>query len=210
MYIPAHFVETDADEINALIDAFPLAVLVAQTAAGMVANHIPLLRHGDGHLVGHIALANDLHQNLQSGDEVLMIFTGENAYISPNWYPTKPLHHKHVPTWNYQAVHIHGTIVFHHDEKSKAAIVGRLTTRHEQLLSKNTGEAAWKMADAPKEYMQAMLKNIVAFDISITKILAKSKLSQNRDAVDFDNVITKLEASGAPYLAKTMRRWPKP
>ena len=104
MYLPPHFEETDSSQIYELIDEFPLAVLVAQTEQGIVANHIPLMLQEKQELLGHLALNNDLHQLVSSGQEVLTIFRGEDAYISPNWYPTKPIHHRHVPTWNYQVV----------------------------------------------------------------------------------------------------------
>ena len=92
MYLPPHFEETDPSQIYELIDEFPLAVLVAQTEQGIVANHIPLMLQEKQELLGHLALNNDLHQLVSSGQEVLTIFRGEDAYISPNWYPTKPIH----------------------------------------------------------------------------------------------------------------------
>ena len=98
MYLPPHFEETDSSQIYDLIDKFPLAVLVAQTEQGLVANHIPPMLQDKQELLGHLALNNDLHQLVSSGQEVLAIFRGEDACISPNWYPTKPIHHRHVPT----------------------------------------------------------------------------------------------------------------
>ena len=101
MYLPAHFTEADRAEIFALIDARPLATLVCTGPDGMLANHIPMLRDGDHGLVGHIALANDLHRLVADGAPALAIFGGEDSYISPNWYPGKVAHHRVVPTWNY-------------------------------------------------------------------------------------------------------------
>ena len=98
MYLPSHFIETDRTEINRLIDGRPLAALVVATDKGLVANHVPLLRGGDGRFVGHIAVANELHRLVPDGHEVLAIFGGEDSYISPNWYPGKAAHHKVVPT----------------------------------------------------------------------------------------------------------------
>src|SRR6056300_844903 len=125
MYLPPHFEETDPSQVYELIDKFPLAILVAQTEQGLVANHVPLMLQGKHELLGHLALNNDLHQLLPSGKEILAIFRGEDAYISPNWYPTKPIHHRHVPTWNYQVVHVYGTIHYQDDDKSKLAVVGK-------------------------------------------------------------------------------------
>jgi len=201
MYVPPHFDEKDRAEIDKLIDSFPLAILVANGPDGVFANHIPLLRQGADQLIGHIARNNDMHRQIENGSDVLAIIRGDDSYISPNWYPTKPDHHKHVPTWNYQAVHIYGTISFHFDEKSKQAVVGRLTKYHEARVN---GLAGWKMADAPKAYMDQMLAQIVAFEIQITKIIAKSKLSQNRDLVDFVNVAKMLDRAHKKTLAKRM------
>ena len=203
MYLPDHFCEEDAAEIAALIAAFPLAAVVATTADGLVANHIPLIADGETALIGHIALANDLHRSLADGAEVLAIFRGEDGYISPNLYPTKAVHHRHVPTWNYQAVHIAGTIAFQHDEKTKRAVVGRLTQRFERTMN---GADAWRMADAPADYMTSMLAKIVALRIEIGGVIAKAKLSQNRELEDFSGVVRALEARGLNAMSERMRR----
>lgn len=203
MYLPAHFEERDAAEVAALLRDFPLACLVAETPEGLVANHLPLLAGPDDTLIGHVALANDLHRLVAEGQPVLAVFRGEEAYVSPNLYPTKTVHHRHVPTWNYQAVHVHGTIAFQHDEKAKRAVVGLLTREHERRLN---GAAGWRMADAPADYMTQMLANIVAFRIAVTRVIAKSKLSQNREPEDFDGVVRSFEERGKAGLAGRMRR----
>lgn len=201
MYIPPHFEEIDAKQITTIVDTAPLACIVAQTENGLIANHIPLLAVPDGSLVGHVALANDMHRLIAEGQEIMAIFRGEDAYVSPNFYPTKPEHHRHVPTWNYQVVHVYGAISFQHDERSKRAAVGLLTRNHEQRVN---GKAAWRMADAPADYMEKMLAGIVAFRISITRTLAKSKLSQNREPRDYLGAIAGLYATGHDALAQTM------
>lgn len=119
MYIPSHFQETSAVEIAALIDAAPLGCIVAQTEEGLIANHLPLLVGRDGALIGHLALANDMHRLISDGQEVLIVFRGEDAYVSPNFYPSKQEHHRHAPTWNYRAVHVCGDITFQHEERAK-------------------------------------------------------------------------------------------
>lgn len=201
MYLPAHFTETDRADISTLIDACPLATLVCVGPDGMLANHIPILRNGDEGLIGHIALANDFHRLVADGASALAIFSGEDSYISPNWYPGKAAHHKVVPTWNYQVVHIHGTISFAHDEKTKRGIVGKLTSRFER---ETNGDAAWKMADAPADFMSGQLDAIVGFHINITRMEAKSKLSQNRAPEDFDAVRKQLRARDKADLARHM------
>ena len=203
MYLPEHFRETDPAEVAGLIAAFPLAAIVAQTEQGLVANHIPVMAEGDAALIGHVALANDMHRIIPDGTEVLAIFRGQDAYVSPNLYPSKALHHRHVPTWNYQVVHVAGRISFQHDDKTKRAIVGRLTRDHERAMN---GDAAWRMADAPSDYMAGMLAAIVAFRIDITGIIAKAKLSQNREAADHAGVVDSVTARGLEVMATRMRR----
>jgi transcriptional regulator len=208
MYVPRHFQEISKDEIDAVIDSAPLACVVAQTDSGLIANHIPLLRTPDGTLIGHVALANDMHRLVVDDQEVLTIFKGGDAYVSPNFYPSKSEHHRHVPTWNYQVVHIYGRIAFQHDVQAKRAAVGLLTRHHERRLN---GPRAWRMADAPADYMEQMLGNIVAFRIHVERILAKSKLSQNREARDYHGAVSGIRASGQEALAAKMaQRMSKP
>lgn len=203
MYIPPHFQETDPAEIAAVMEAAPLACLVAETAAGLVANHLPLLAGAGGALIGHVALANDMHRLIADGQEVLVIFRGADGFVSPNFYPSKAEHHRHVPTWNYQAVHIHGAITFQHDDHAKRAAVGLLTRLHERRLN---GDRAWRMADAPPDFMEKMLAGIVAFRIEVRRTLAKSKLSQNREPGDYAGAIAGLAATGQDGLAALMAR----
>lgn len=101
MYIPKHFEENREEEIKRIIENFPLAILVANTKNGIVANHIPLLLYKFSNekkiLIGHIAKANNLHEELNDNDNVMVIFKSEDAYISPNWYPTRNKKKEHVP-----------------------------------------------------------------------------------------------------------------
>lgn len=201
MYLPEHFKEVDQAEIAAVIDAAPLACLVAQTAEGLIANHMPILVGKDGALIGHVAFANDMHRLIKDGEEVLVIFRGVDGYVSPNYYPSKPEHHRHVPTWNYQVVHVYGAITFEHDERSKRAAVGLLTRDQERRYN---GDRAWRMADAPADYVTDMLEKIVAFRIAVTRTIAKSKLSQNRDTRDLEGAVEALRNSGRQELADRM------
>jgi transcriptional regulator len=203
MYIPPHFQEIDQGEIRAVIETAPLACIVAQTIEGLVANHVPMLSGADGTLIGHVALANNMHRLVADGQEVLAIFRAGDAYISPNFYPSKPEHHRHVPTWNYQVVHVYGDIAFQHDENAKRAAVGLLTRTHEKRLN---GSGAWRMADAPMDYMRQMLGNIVSFRIDVKRVLAKSKLSQNREERDYLGAVSGLRASGHEDVASSMER----
>lgn len=201
MYLPELFHETDADTIRELVETYPLAVLVVQGVDGLIANHIPMIFDGEDGLIGHVAAGNDLHRVIADNTDVMLIFTGEDAYVSPNWYPSKPRHHRHVPTWNYQIVHIHGRIAFHHDERHKRAIVGRLTKLFE---GQTNGDRAWKMADAPADFMDEQLANIVGLTVKIDRVVGKSKLSQNRDAEDAQNVRKELATRGHAAMAARM------
>ena len=201
MYIPPHFLEVDEAVISGLVVCFPLATVVCHLGDEFVANHIPMLRTCDKTYVGHIAKENDLHQLFPAGMPAIAIFSAENAYVSPNWYPSKKDNHRHVPTWNYQVVHMHGGIIFDHTRKTKMAVVGQLTKVLEHQYS---GDEAWKLSDAPRDYMEAMLDNIVAFTFEVETIVAKSKLSQNRESEDFDSVKASMEENGMVYLANAM------
>ncbi len=201
MYLPEHFREVSETEIASIVAAAPLACIVAQTHEGLIANHLPLLVDADGALVGHVALANDMHRLIPEGQEVLAVFRGADGYVSPNFYPSKAEHHRHVPTWNYQAVHVYGDISFQHEERAKRAAVGRLTRDHERRVN---GDKAWRMADAPADYVTQMLAEIVAFRIAVRRVVAKSKLSQNREARDYRGAVEGLRASGADALADRM------
>lgn len=202
MYNPGHFTESDSDEIGRILEDHPLATLVASAPGGLVANHLPLVRR-EALLFGHVALANPLHADIADGSAVLAIFQGGDAYISPNWYPTKTVTHRVVPTWNYQVVHVHGRIKWLHEPAAKRRIVSMLTNRHEQTLN---GPEAWKMADAPADYLAEMIDKIVAFEIAIERIEAKSKLNQNHPAENRIAVSNTLAQLGETELAHVMGR----
>ena len=113
MYIPKAFEAPAAEAMHALMRAHPLGALVTLAQSGLVANHIPMHLLADvgpqGLLRAHVARANPLLRDLLPVD-VLVIFQGPQAYVSPGWYPTKQLTGKAVPTWNYMVVHAHGPL----------------------------------------------------------------------------------------------------
>ena len=190
MYNPSQFHITDSAVLQDLIRQHPLGCLVAQTADGLDANHLPfeLLQDEDGQLrlLAHVARANPLWQQLGNGAAVLVIFKAQDGYISPNWYPSKHETHEQVPTWNYQVVHAHGTIQIRDDEKFVRGVVGRLTRTHEGRAGDLPGNtfAPWKMSDAAAPYLQKMLGAIVGLEISVQRLEGKFKLSQNKQAAD--------------------------
>jgi transcriptional regulator len=189
MYVPPWFAETRPEVLHALITGHPLGTLVTHGPDGLDANHIPFEFEpgfgSGGRLIGHVARANpvwsDAKDNAAEKRDVLVIFQGPEAYVSPNWYPSKHETHRQVPTWNYQVVHVHGQMIFHDDEKYVRGVVARLTRTHESQAS---GDKPWRMTDSAPDYIDGMLKNIVGVEIVVTKIVGKFKLSQNREARD--------------------------
>ena len=207
MYNPSHFKIDDPASLHALIQAHPLGCLVTQSDAGLDANHLPfeLLQDEDGvlRLTAHVARANPVWQQIRDDSPVLVIFRAEQAYISPNWYPSKHETHEQVPTWNYRVVHAHGRIGVRDDEKFVRGVVGRLTRRHE---ASNNAEAPWKMSDAPPDYLQRMLGAIVGLEITVDRLEAKFKLSQNKQQRDRLGAVQALEQLGQLDLAQSMRQ----
>jgi len=203
MYLPPDFVEVDAKEILRLIEKFPLASVVCRHNDEFVVNHIPLLFVGESTLIGHIARANTLHQLFPDGADAVAIFNAEDSYISPNWYPTKELTHRHVPTWNYQVVHLHGRMNFDYSKKSKLSAVGKLTKTFETMYF---GDKAWKMSDAPEDYLHGLLDHIVSLTFEVETISAKTKVSQNREEVDYKAVEQAMRDTNKTGLADTMKR----
>jgi len=194
MYKPSHFDETRLPVLHALMQRHPLAALVANTPAGLEANHIPLLLDGTrgpfGTLRGHVARANTLWSVVAPGAEILAIFQGANHYVSPTWYPSKQQHGKVVPTWNYAVVHARGAIEWFHDAAWLRGLVEVTTARHEAQQPR-----PWQVSDAPDPYIGQMLGAIVGFEIAIRELSGKWKVSQNRDAADRAGVSAALERS---------------
>lgn len=204
MYIPAHFLIKNPQDIHTIIQEHPLGALVTLGPQGLDANHIPFEfdpSHGaHGLLTAHVARANPVWQQCQDGADVLVIFRGNESYISPNWYPSKHETHRQVPTWNYEVVHVHGRLTVMDEEKFVRGVVARLTREHEASEPR-----PWKMGDSPPEYIAQMLKAVVGIQVEIQRIEGKAKLSQNREARDRLNAADTLLAKGAEALGKAMR-----
>ncbi|MDP2371664.1 FMN-binding negative transcriptional regulator [Rhodoferax sp.] len=182
-YLPPHFDETDRATLHALVQAHPLGTWVVQHQGELLVNQIPFLldaeRGEHGTLVGHVARANPVWQVLASGAPSVVVFTGPQAYVSPNWYPSKHAHGKAVPTWNYATVHAHGVPQVFDDPARVLELVTRLTQRHEAAQAQ-----PWQVSDAPADYLQSMLKAIVGIEIPVRRWVGKFKLSQNRPQSD--------------------------
>ncbi len=210
MYIPKAFAVSELAELHGLIEHSGVATLVCQGEQGLQASHLPLLlAPGEGEfgtLYGHFARANPQWRALAAGAEVLVVFQGVEAYISPSFYPAKAEHGKVVPTWNYQAVHAHGRAEVFDEHERLLALVSALSDKHEQRR-----ERPWAVSDAPSEYIDSMLRAIVGFALPISRIEGSFKLSQNKDAANFAGVRDGLAASpreGERRLAECMQRLP--
>jgi transcriptional regulator len=202
VYLPPAFTEKRQNILMAHIERYDFGLLVTNGADGLVASHIPFLIERDGeqlHLHGHLARPNPQVADLARGGEVLAIFHGPHAYISPNWYETGPS----VPTWNYADVHAYGTVQLVEDDEWLRRFLARLSARHEAR-----NPVPWRVQDLPGAYVETMLKGIIGLDIAVTRLEGKYKLSQNRPAADRPGVIGALEAQSDPdaqAVARLMR-----
>ncbi len=206
MYTPAAFAEDRPEVVAAFLAQHPMAQLVTMTGDGLIATPLPMLYEpatdGKGSFVGHVARANRQWAEALPLVEALAIFTGPNAYVSPNWYPSKARHGKVVPTWNYETVHVRGHLVVHDELEWKRALVTRLTQHHESQFVK-----PWAVDDAPADYIESMLNAIVGIELQISSISAKRKLSQNRPEADIAGTIAGLSDVGGPSarIAEAMK-----
>lgn len=199
MYTPKPFAfpADHPEAAQAVMTENPFAAMIITGTAGVEAVHIPFLfdpKGGDhGTLRAHVARANPIWQHF--GDApALVIFWGPHAYISPDWYVSEGL----VPTWNYVAVHAYGIPHIVEDPDQVAAMLGDLSAASEQSLAP---KPPWTMDRVPQDQRLALMRGIVAFEIPITRIEAKQKLSQNRRPEDVAGVVAGLRTTGGVYDA---------
>lgn len=201
MYVPDHFRVDDADALIAKLARRFAGVLVSVDADGQpIATHLPILWDAATRTArGHVARANT-HWKLGAG-RALIVLASPETYVSPSFYPSKAEHGKVVPTWNYEAVHLSGAIDWF-DGARLEAVVRDLSALHEQDRAN-----PWSIDDAPRAYIDAMLRGIVGVEMRVEKAEAKRKLSQNKNPVDFDGVIAGLERgdAAATEIAASMR-----
>ncbi|MBC7594474.1 MAG: FMN-binding negative transcriptional regulator [Kineosporiaceae bacterium] len=195
MYIPHFNVLEDQAEIRRMIDSIGTAQIVTVGPDGTpLATLLPILWSEDGStVIAHLARANDHWKHVQSGSRFLAIVAGPQAYVSPAWYASKAEHGRVVPTWNYTAVHLTGTITVHDDPEWVRHAVTELTDRHEQPRTE-----PWAVTDAPTKFVDGQLKAIVGLEMTVERVEAKAKLSQNRSVDDRKGVVNGLNAEGGP------------
>jgi transcriptional regulator len=198
MYLPNHFREDRAEVLAAFVRAHPLGMLVTLDGGRPTVNHLPMLiEDGPGaRLRGHVARANEVASRVADGEEVLVVFGGADHYITPSWYAAKRVDGKVVPTWNYSVVHVRGRIRWFDAPDRLRSLVDTLTGTHEAARS-----APWSVSDAPADYVAAMLKAIVGFEIAVESMTGKFKASQNRNEADRDGVVRGLAETGVAAAA---------
>ncbi len=192
MYIPKINSWENLDEILAFIDRFSFGTLISKENSRIVATHIPILYRRDSQkliLEAHIALGNSQWKDLEK-QEVLVIFSEPHAYISTENY----LKHETVPTWNYIAVHMYGHVKLVKDHNEIEGIMERTIVKYEPAYFQ-------KWQGMSEEFKSRMLKGIVPFQIEITDVQAKAKLSQNKTEQEIDRISTSLKNSASPVEA---------
>jgi transcriptional regulator len=203
VYIPAHFEQPDISIMHELIRAYPLATVVTLSSAGLNANHIPLHLSAEaapfGVLTGHVARANPICR--EEGD-VLAVFQGPDAYISPSWYATKWETGKVVPTWNYAAVHAYGTLHVIDNAAWVKSQLEALTANHEAAFAE-----PWAISDAPGDFSDKLIEAVVGIEISITRLEGKWKVSQNQPPRNQVSVIQGLVENGQPAMAALVAKF---
>jgi len=196
MYIPPAFREDDLEVLHALMRDYSFAVVVTQQGGVPVATHLPLLldckRGAYGTLLGHMARANAQWTGFNGEQEALVIFQGPHTYVTPSWYEPG----LNVPTWNYATVHAYGKPRIMADQEALITLLHTLVQTHEAGF-----ERPWKL-DMPDDALQSKLKEIVGFEMEITRLEGKFKLSQNRPAADQARVAAELQASQDTVIAE--------
>ena len=212
MYVPKLLEETDPDVLHGLIRTHPLGMWVTEANGELVSNHIPFLLDADrarhGTLVAHVARANPVWESFSTTVQSLVAFRGAESYITPSWYPSKQAHGRAVPTWNYAVVHASGMPKAITDRDWLLSFVSRLTDTQEASRAQ-----PWKVADAPAEYIDRLLANIVGIEIPIERIVGKWKANQTSPPADKLGVIEGLLGRGdaqAQEMAALVRRHAAP
>jgi len=197
LYIPKFNEENNISVLHSFVKSKPFGTWTTLVDGEIIVNHIPFLLHEDrgemGTLVGHVARANPIWQSFSEEINSVVIFHGDQAYISPSWYPSKHKHGKAVPTWNYTVVQARGIPRTIEDPEWLLRHLNELTDIHERKQ-----ELPWKVSDAPKEFVDKMLKGIVGIEIPIAKLTGKSKLGQNRPEADKFGTIAGLMSVNDP------------
>src|SRR5512143_502030 len=190
MYTPTHYRIDDQAVLFDFMSKNNFGILISIDHATPIATHLPFLidsnRGEHGILTGHVAKANMQWRTFTPDREVLIIFQGPHTYISPSWYQEHPS----VPTWNYATVHVNGLPRIVVDGRARHDILQNLVNKHEAAFEK-----PWQM-NLPEDYYQQQVKMIVVFEIEVTRLEGKFKMSQNRSDEDRSSVVAALNQLG--------------
>ena len=185
MYSPTYNRIEDRAELLAFMRANSFAVLVTGTGGTLHASHLPVMIREERQFVldMHMAKNNPQWQEFFD-DEVMVVFSGPHAYVSPRWYEEE----ERVPTWNYAAVHAYGVPRLIDERKRK---------HQNQRALVNTLDPQWlpKFDALRPEYVEKMLDGIVNFEIEVTRLETRWKLSQNRSRREQELIASHLEES---------------
>jgi transcriptional regulator len=195
------FYQSEQAELGIVIRSAPFASLVADAGSGLIAEHLPLyLRETeDGlRLEGHLMARSDMAK--AEGREVLALFQGGSGYVSPAWYPSKQLHGKVVPTWNYSVVQARGVLSIKRDPEW---LLQHLTALPAQMEYGAAG--AWAVSDAPKDFITRQMRGIIGVEITVTALEGVQKMSQNKEAADRAGVAEGFARAGETGLAEQVR-----
>lgn len=208
MYVPKHFKEDDIHRLRQYIREYGFGLLIVADDSGIEANHLPfhIVDEGGespGYLHCHLARNNPVWQRMQGGAQVLVVFQGPHAYISPSWYPTKEETGRVVPTWNYLAIHVQGHARLIEDAAWLKRHLRQLTDQHEAGMP-----SPWSVDDAPPDFTDRLVKAIVGVEIEIDSLVGKLKASQNQPERNRAGVKAGLETGGekrgrgmAPFIS---------
>ncbi|KZD12596.1 FMN-binding negative transcriptional regulator [Oceanibaculum pacificum] len=205
MYVPRHFAVEDRDALFGLIEARPFALMIMQLESGLEATHLPVIldreRGPHGTLRCHVAKANPVWKACDGNASALIVFGGQNAYISPDWYESE----QQVPTWNYAAVHATGQPRILED----AAVIGVLDDLSAQFEEKLRPKQPWTSDKLPEDFYRGMRKGIVGLEMEIQSLQGKWKLSQNKKPADIAgaaDALAALEGEDNAAVAAMMRK----
>jgi transcriptional regulator len=200
MYTPKHFEESRIQVMHDLIRTHPLATLITRKAGDVEANHIPLILCGEpapfGLLRGHVARSNTIWQDHPADVDVLAVFQGPQAYITPSWYATKAETGKVVPTWNYVAVHARGSMRVIQDPQWLLDHLAALAAQQEAAFAR-----PWAVSDAPQDFVRKLVESIVGIEITVAQMHGKWKVGQNRPQHDQASLVEGLRAHGQVDMA---------
>ena len=195
MYTPRIFRKDNTDDLHRMMHEIGAAAVVCDGPEGLIASHVPIEldpsigQHGA--IRFHFARDNDQVAAFEDGMDVLLIFQGPQSYITPSWYPSKKRTDEGVPTWNYVAIHASGTVKpLDKDE----ALFHHLKSMSDHF--ENEFEMPWSIEDAPSDYIKKLSRVIIGFEVEVTKLEGKWKMSQNRLMEDRQGVIAGLRNQG--------------